>query len=314
MRNRLPTYFLPAALLLLSGCGIEGLEGFGNSQKFQQDFHHTYNLTPGGRLSIENTNGSIEIIGWEKNSVDISGTKYAATEELMNEIKVDIAASPSEIRVRTVPPTGRRGNLGARYMIRVPFRTVLDRIESSNGSVRAENVEGPARLHTSNGSVKAFKLRGELEVVTSNGSVEATDTEGNANVRTSNGSVTVENLRGTLEASTSNGRIRARVAQVEPGKPLRASTSNGSIELTLDSFKDNDVRASTSNGSITVRLPASLNARLRAGTSNSTVTSDFDVLVKGGTHSKTRLDGNVGNGGALIDLTSTNGSIKILKQ
>jgi DUF4097 and DUF4098 domain-containing protein YvlB len=314
MRNRILASCLPAAaLLLLAGCNIEGLEGLGNSRRFQQDFHHTYELKAGGRLSIENFNGGIEILGWEKDSVEISGTKYASTEAVLKEIQVDISASPTEIRIRTVHPTPRRGNLGAKYVLRVPHKTILDRIGSSNGGIRAEGVEGAARLHTTNGSVRVSKMRGELDIQTSNGSIDATGAEGAATLRTTNGAVNVEGLRGSLEVSTSNGRIRARIAQTDPGKPLRASTTNGSIDLTVESLQDNDVRASTSNGSITVRLPSPLNARLRASTSNSSVSTDFDVLVKGGVQSKTRLDGSVGNGGPLIDLSSTNGSVKLLK-
>jgi DUF4097 and DUF4098 domain-containing protein YvlB len=313
MRNRILTSCLPAVVILLTGCGMDELAGFANSKRFQENFHHTFNLAPGGRLSIENLNGGVEIIGWEKDSVDVSGTKYANTEDLLKELKIDIAASPTEIRIRTIHPSGRRGNLGAKYVLRIPHKTILDRVESTNGSIRVESVEGPARLHTTNGSVRTLKSRGELDVQTSNGSIEATDGEGAANLRTSNGSVTVEGLRGVLDATTSNGRIRARILQTDPGKPLRASTTNGSVEFTVESFKDNDIRASTTNGSITLRVPASINARLRAATSNSTVTTDFDILLKGGTQTKKRLDGNVGNGGALIDLSSTNGSIKILK-
>jgi|GEM_PF-139865 len=313
MSNSILTSFLPATLLLLAGCGIEGLDGFASSQRFQEDFHYTYTLAPGGRISVDNTNGSVEVIGWEKDSVDVSGTKYASTESLLKDVKVDIATSPSEVRIRTLHPSGRRGGFGAKYVLRVPHKTILDHIESTNGSLRAESVEGSARLHTTNGSVRIFKLHGEIDIQTSNGSIEATDSEGAATARTTNGSVTVDGLRGSLDASTSNGRIRARIAQTDPGKILRASTTNGSIELTMESFKDNDVRASTTNGSITVRLPSSLNARLRASTSNSRITTDFDVTLKGGTQSKNRLDGNVGSGGPLIDLSSTNGGIKILK-
>lgn len=314
MRNRFLTSFLPvAAILLLTGCNIDGLEGLGSSRRFQEDFHHAYDLKAGGRLSVENFNGGIEILGWEKDSVEISGTKYASTEAVLKEIKVEIAASPTEIRIRTLHPVGRRGNWGAKYVLRVPHKTTLDRIGTSNGSIRAESVESGARLHTTNGSVRVLKVRGELDVQTSNGSIDATDTEGAATLRTTNGAVTVDGLRGALEVSTTNGRIHAQITQTDPDKILRASTTNGSIDLAVESFKDNDVRASTSNGSITVRLPSPLNARLRASTSNSSVSTDFDVSLKGGVRSKTRLDGSVGNGGSLIDLTSTNGSVKLLK-
>ena len=73
------------------------------------------------------------------------------------------------------------------------------------------------------------------------------------------------------------------------------------------------VHASTSNSSITVRMPSSANATLRAHTSNSSIHSDFDVNVHSGMISKHRLEGNIGSGGPLLDLGTSNGGIKILR-
>ena len=96
-----------------------------------------------------------------------------------------------------------------------------------------------------------------------------------------------------------------------PENPVRLESSNGHIELTMDSARD--VHASTSNSSITVRMPASVNADLNAHTSNSSITSDFDVNVHGGTISKRRMEGRIGNGGPMLDLGTSNGSIKLLR-
>jgi hypothetical protein len=74
-----------------------------------------------------------------------------------------------------------------------------------------------------------------------------------------------------------------------------------------------EVHASTSNSSITVRLPADAGASVSAHTSNSSITCDFDVSVHGGEISKHRLEGVIGKGGPLLDLGTSNGSIKILR-
>ena len=80
MRRRV-LLFAPA-FLLLAGCDFEDL---GSSDRYTADFHYSYPLKPGGRLSVEDFNGSIEISSWEQDSVDISGTKYAATLDLVGE-------------------------------------------------------------------------------------------------------------------------------------------------------------------------------------------------------------------------------------
>jgi hypothetical protein len=74
-----------------------------------------------------------------------------------------------------------------------------------------------------------------------------------------------------------------------------------------------DVRVSTKNGGITLRLPESTNARVVARTSNSSITTDFEITAHGEI-SKNRLDGVIGAGGPLIDLSTSNGGIRLLRR
>jgi DUF4097 and DUF4098 domain-containing protein YvlB len=245
--------------------------------------------------------------------VQISGNKHAATESDLKEMKIETVAEEGAVRIRTVRPSERRHNMGARYFIRVPRKVELERIASSNGSIRVEDVEGNARLETSNGSVRFRKLAGRLEARTSNGSIEGDDLGGDASLRTSNGAIRLVQVHGAVSATTSNGSINARFAKVGAQKPLRFESSNGSIDLTFEAFEGADIRADTSNSSITLRLPPSVKAQLRAETSHGSVTSDFDITVRGGAIGKDRLEGTIGGGGPLVHLSTSNGSIRILR-
>ena len=268
----------------LSGCDFDF--GDGDSHRYQDNFNHSYQLKPGGRLSVENFNGAVEVFGWDKDTVEVSGTKYANSEDLLRSIRVDIQATPDAVRIRTEKPA-MRGNYGARFTIHVPRKCELERIGSSNGSIRVEDVDATARLRTSNGSVRASRLGGSLDAQTTNGSIEIREISGSSIVRTSNGAIRAEDLRGSVQASTSNGGIT--VALDEP----------------------RDVRASTTNGAITVRMPESAGAQLQASTSNSSISSDFDVR---GRITKHRVNGTIGSGGPLLDLETSNGSIRLLKR
>lgn len=299
---------LPAILLGLAGCDDWS---FGDSDRYKEDFHHSYPLTSGGRLSLESFNGSVEITSWDRDSVEINGTKYANTQDRLNQIKIDIQATANNVAIRVIRPVDRRGNAGARFVIRVPRKVELDPIGSSNGSIRVDGVEGNARLKTSNGAIRVMRIKGSLDARTSNGTVEASEVTGNTVIETSNGGVRADVRKGRFEANTSNGSINVRVAEPDAGSPIRLETSNGHIEITLDAARE--IRAHTSNSSITARLPGSLNARLSAHTSNASITSDFDVNVRGGKLSKHSLEGTIGSGGPLIDLSSSNGSIRILR-
>jgi hypothetical protein len=309
------TYVL--ALLILAILPFQmacELDGFLDSERYKEDFQYSYNLKPGGKLSVENFNGSIEILSWEKDSVQITGTKHAATESDLKDLKIETAADANSVRIRTVRPSElRRGNMGAKYFIRLPRQVELERVASSNGSVRVEDIQGNARLETSNGAVRMRKLAGRLDVKTSNGPIEGEDLDGEAVLRTSNGSIRIGRMSGTVEATTSNSSINVRIDKPRPRQPMRFESSNGSIEVAFESLADNDIRASTSNSSITLRLPAAVKARLRARTSHGSIHSDFDVATKGGTLEKNELDGEIGGGGPLLNLSSSNGSIRVLK-
>src|ERR1051326_381202 len=260
--------------------------------RYHEDFHYSFAQGAGGRLSVENFNGPVEISGWDQNTVDISGTKYADSEAHLRDVRIDVSNGANWVQVRTLRQEfDRHGNMGAKYVIRVPRRTELERVHSSNGSARVENIDGNVTLHTSNGAVSLSTIHGNVDANSSNGSVEVRKVDGRMTFRTSNGSVRAANVRGGVHATT----------------------SNGSVDLELDDPQNSDLTASTSNGGITVRLPASTNATISARTSgHDRVYSDFDVIVRGQL-AKSRLDGTIGAGGSRIDLSTSNGNLRVLK-
>lgn len=310
MRRQGLIFVLAFGLTGSTGCDIEDMFDHGRPN-YTEDFHYSYPLHPGGRVSLENFNGSVEIAAWDDNSVEIDGTKYARTPELLQALKIDISASADSIAIRTVRPSDLRGNLGAKYVIKVPRKTELERIVSTNGPVRTEGVEGSARLKTTNGPVRALDLRGGLDVQTTNGPVAVQNHNGSVTVRTTNGPIRAEGVRGAFEGSTSNGPITAEIVKPDPARAIKLETSNGGIELRLQA--PTDVRASTSNGGITLHLPENAGARLMASTSNSSIRSDFEVQSRGPA-SKHHLEGTIGAGGPLLDLSTTNGTIRLLRQ
>ena len=303
---------LVAASLLLAGCLYVG--DFEDSDAYREDFHSTHPLEPGGAVSIETFNGSIELRGWEQNSVEVNGTKSASSKGALDALKIEVNTTSGSVRIRAVRPPDFYRNMGVRFSIRVPHKALLDLISTSNGKIQIEDVEGHARLHTSNGGVRVSRVKGEVEARTSNGTIEAQDVDGNVNLHTSNGAIRAETMHGSFEGTTSNGSITARLNDPASTWPVRAETSNGHIDLTLDAKQLPEVRASTNNSSILVRLPAAANARVRAATSHNSITSDFGGLDNGYDRRRhSELHGTIGSGGPLIDLSSSNGSIKILK-
>jgi hypothetical protein len=282
-----PVLALIPTLVILAGCEFDDMGDFG---RYHEDFHYNYPLKSGGRITVEGFNGGIEISPWEQENVDISGTRYARSQDAISEIRIEVDHTADAVSVRATRPTMRNGNFGARFVLKVPRNAVLERIVTSNGSIRASDGMGPARLRTSNGSVHVDRFRGDLHAETSNGAVDLNDVDGPVTAHTSNGAVRGKGFHGAVDVSTSNGGIDLMFASA----PVPA------------------IRAHTSNSGITVRLPGEVNAHLSAGTSNGSITSDFEMLTRGEV-SRHHWEGTLGSGGPTIELQTSNGSVRILR-
>jgi hypothetical protein len=298
---------IPLAALLLVGCDIED---FGPSDRYKAEFHYT--LKPTERLNVENFNGEIEVEGWDQPSLEVTGTKYASTQERLDNIKIDIQTVGETTEIHTTRPSDWHGNQGARYLIRAPRKTVLDQITSSNGSVRIHDMTSDARVHTSNGPVRMENISGGVRAETSNGAIDLDSVTGQVDLKTSNGRILANEITGQCEASTSNGGVTLRFKD-GPNGPTRVTTSNGAVDITMARSPKNGVRVETSNGSITLDMPGNSAVHVNAQTSER-VNSEFDLKETGSIdRDKHHVEGDIGEGGPLLDLTTHNGAIHLRK-
>lgn len=292
--------------VLLSSCG-----NFGDFERAKEDFHYSYPLQSGGRLELENKNGSVEIAGWDRNTIDVSGTKFASTEDRLKQIKINVSVSGNGASVSTESPsTSWHEPYGAKYMIRIPRQTTLERAQTTNGSVSVEDLEGGGRVVSTNGRISMARDTGDYDAHTTNGAVQFEECSGSERARTTNGPVRGRLKAGIINAESSNGSIEFTLMQPSDGQPIRVSTTNGGITLALAEFHGNPLSAETTNGGVTLRLPGDINARIDLKTSIAGISNNFS-LSSTEESSKHRLSGQLGKGGPLISATTAVGGIHL---
>ena len=157
-----------------------------------------------------------------------------------------------------------------------------------NGRVDIQCIRGTVICRSSNGSANITDVIGNIEIATSNAKVSCSCTCGKVVARSSNGKIVLEGHKGSVDASTSNGLIRVALDEVGKDGVLLA-TSNGRIALDLPENVDADVDLRVDNG--VIRNERSLCKAHREG----------NGVVRG----------RLGNGGALIKLRTSNGSISL---
>jgi hypothetical protein len=248
---------------------------------------------PSGGIRVHNTNGRTLVIGEERADIEVHAAKTARAESaeaahgMLDEIRVlhSMAGDALELEVEVPRKWNRRGH--ANLELRVPRGTNLD-VAVSNGKIAVEGLRGRVRARSSNGSVTIDDVVGDIEVATSNAKVCCAATCGKLIARSSNGKIELDQHSGSVDASTSNGLIR--VSMDEIGKAgVQLATSNGRILLELPDEVDADVDIRVDNGMI--RNDRTLRTSTRAGNG--------------------QVRGQLGSGGPLIKLRTSNGSISI---
>ena len=135
-------------------------------------------------------------------------------------------------------------------------------------------------------------------------------------LRTTNGGVRLNNLSNEIHAKTTNGGVKGLniIATV-----IEASAVNGGVEITLGAPLDTtaSIEMETVNGGVELYLPSDSKATIAARCVNGGVQvenleisreeqqSDFDK--------RRRLNGTMNGGGAKVNLSTTNGGVRIVR-
>lgn len=204
-----------AVVVLFSACG--GLP-WGND--VHETFETTVQLDFDGRLSIQNTNGSIRIETWDRDEVHIEARKSASSERSLERIEIDVAGEGERVEVRT--RFGRIGWWGSggevEYRLQVPETADVEAV-TVNGMVRIESLAGDALAKTVNGAVR------------------------------------VEDCAGAVDAGTVNGNVEVYYADVPGREEHKFATVNGGVDVYLPSDVEGRFIARTINGSIQADFP-----------------------------------------------------------
>ena len=224
-KRKIVNAFLGAALLSASPAGAAPSRAQAR-EELREEFHLSYPLAPGGRVSLENVNGAVRITAWGRDEVKIDGVKRAYTAERLAEAKVNVEATADAVRVKTQYPQrnltfrgdapGRYDNpASVEYALTVPRGARLDGIKLVNGGIDIDGVAGEVNASSVNGGVSARRLAGRARLSTVNGGVEAVlDRLGE---------------QGNVELTSVNGPVTA-VIPSDAAAELRASTVHGPIE------------------------------------------------------------------------------------
>jgi len=248
------------------------LMGQARSETLEETFKKSIPVENQERLLIQNQNGDIEIRAWDRDEVEIIAYKKVK------------AGSPNAAR---------------RYMDKLEID-----IEDDGTTVSVytrfpdqDRDEGSIFSWLLNLGSKSASVDYEVHV----------PMKFNLDIRSTNGNIMVDDCAGEFDLETTNGNMQAENVK----GAARCKTTNGSITMFFQEVFDNsDMSFYSTNGSVKLYLPESLNAILKARTTNGSVDCDLP-MHDAEWESKRKLEAVINEGGPLIYIRTTNGTIRI---
>lgn len=284
-----------------------------------------------GDIQISNLSGDIVVTrgSGSEASVEIVKTARAATSDeakaMLQSVNVDILerSNRAEIRTRhTRTDEMRRGNrshVSVAFTITAPAGTRV-RAESMSGSITTKDITGEISLQSVSGTIRASNAGRIAGAQTISGNVEIsdTDTDGPIEASSVSGSVIVRRVEARqMELGAISGNV---VMENVRGGRIEAQTVSGGVKFTGDVQKDARYDFNSHSGSIDVAVTGGSGFELEATSFSGSVRSDFPAATRGNGAERGRgarersFRAVVGDGSAVLDLTTFSGSITVTKK
>ncbi len=231
-----------------------------------EDFSWSGTVERGKTVEIHNLNGFVHVEPASGRTLEVRAEKHSRHSDLSS-VKIEVTPSDDGVMICALYPGMEScedqhvhhhsdsdlddNDVVVDFTIRVPAGVTLE-ARTVNGSVKANDLDGPTNVSTVNGSVE-MSTSGQGKAQSVNGSVVArigsVRWDGQLVFKSVNGTVSVElpaGLKATLAASTTNGTIHSDfpvtvAGTISPkklsgtinggGGDLKVATVNGNIEL-----------------------------------------------------------------------------------
>jgi Putative adhesin len=294
-----------AAGLLLSASVIA-------PQARAEEWTKSYTISGRAQVRVDTNDGAVQIYTGDSKQVDfrVLYDGYEMNKNLHVDSRQD--GDSVQINARVSGHWGfswGNGRRGIRIEVHMPKEADLQ-IDTGDGSVNTQSVNGKVKIHTGDGSVRAQQVTGDVDIDTGDGSITVDGAKGDIRLRTGDGHIEARNLDGKVDALSGDGHITL------DGRldVLSVKTGDGSIDARLEpgSKVNSSWSIRTGDGSVNVVLPPDLQANIDASTNDGHISLGIPVTVEG-TFSNSQIHGKMNGGGQTLLIHTGDGSIRLSK-
>lgn len=272
-----------------------------------------HDATANTRVSISNVAGTVNVIAWDRNEVQVTGNLGDGAKPLA------IIGSNDHLEIK-VEPQGGAGwfnwggdsRMGPTTLeLHVPRAAslevdvvsaplVIDGMEG--GSIKVNTVSGKARINARTPTLTVDSVSGGIEQAGHADKVE---------LQTVSGDILAPALGNQVELQTISGRIQASGG---PWQKLTLSTVSGNVQLNGGLTAGGSINIDSMSGDVQLQVPANTGANLHASSFSGNLRSDFGTATRPEHGPGSSLDARLGNGQGKINVETFSGDLRVRRQ
>jgi DUF4097 and DUF4098 domain-containing protein YvlB len=226
-----------------------------------RDFRQTSPANPQGSVEIVDIAGSVEVDGWDRPEVEVTGTP----DDLAERVRLSSSGDQTTIRVMPYSIHGSSSE-DIHLIVHVPAKSSVS-TSLVSAKLEVKGLQGDAYLRTISGNIYG-EVNGNLRVNTVTGTVHLSATTAQrVEVKTISGNVQLTGGSGEAELTTVSGNVQADLGSLTRG---RFKSISGDMTANFSVAHDAEIEGESVSGTI------------RFGFAN-TPAADFDVQSFSGT-------------------------------
>ena len=272
-----------------------------------REVDETIDAASDGHVEIVNISGSVDVYGWSKSSVEVTGELGSKVEELILERDGD------KVLVKVKVPRNNSNNISSDLTVRVPEKSSID-VSTVSADITSKDIKGEQNLHTVSGDVIAEPVESDTSAQAVSGDIDIIGDGSDIEVEatTVSGDVTVLEVSGSVAAEAVSGDILVRDGSFDRAT---LNSVNGEIDFQAELRDDGKLSIETVNGDVDVQFSGDVSARFDIETFNGDITNCFGPKAQR-TSKYTpglELSFSEGDGDGRVTITTLNGDIDMCR-
>ncbi len=257
-----------------------------------------------GTVEITDVAGSIDLQGWDKPEVSVTGTIGDHVD------RVEVTGGGAHVSVKVIEKKGHGSwsDEGTRLVVKVPARSALDvnlvsadlKLAGTSGSAHLQTVSGEITGETA-GDVSASTVSGDMKLV-------ARSAHG-GRFKSVSGDVTVDGPSGDLEVGSVSGDAHVTLGSLTR---LHAETVSGDLHVKASLAPNGQVDASSVSGDVQIEFATAPDADFDLAAFSGELSSCFGPKPERQEYGPGKhLDFRNGKGGGRVHVNTQSGDITI---